>query len=358
MDTSIVILIAVLIAGFLGFVVFYLTKQMKDLKADIKNDENNVLMEWLKDMKGSVDKNSEVLERQLKDQRETLDQQMRAHREAMNQQTKLIWERLDVSQNVIRDVQKQLGGLQEFGNDMKDLSNVLKSPKLRGGLGEQFLYEILENYMPKEMYATQYKFRDGAACDAVVFTDKGIIPIDSKFPMENFKLMVTAESQVDREKFKKIFVGDVKKRIEEIAGKYILPAEKTTEQAVMYIPSENVYYELIVNTPEIEDYAKKKNVVMTSPNTLAYFLKVILVAYQQSELQKHASEILKSLSGIKIEAEKFSDDLDVLEKHISNSYKSMDGIKNRFTKLFGRIESVHQLDTPEQNGQQKKLLEE
>jgi len=310
-------------------------------------------MEWLKEMKTSVEKNSEVLERQLKESRETLDNQMKGQREVMNQQTKLIWERLDKSSDVVREVQKQLGGITEFGKDMKDLSNVLKSPKLRGGLGEQFLYEILANSLPNEMYKTQYKFKDGTTCDTVVLTDKGIIPIDSKFPMENFKAMQTTDSDEQRDRFKKTFINDVKKRIDEIASKYILPAEGTTEQAIMYIPSENVAYELLVNTPEIEEYSKNKSVILASPNTLSYFLKVLLVAYQQHELEKHAGKILKALSGIKIEAEKFNEDLGVLERHISNSYKSMEGVKGRFGKLFGKIESVQSLEEPDQ----KKLLE-
>ena len=310
-------------------------------------------MEWLKEMKGSVDKSSDVLEKQLSQQRGTLDEQMKGHREAMNAQTKLIWERLDASQDVIRTVQKQLGGIQEFGNDMKDLSNVLKSPKLRGGLGEQFLYEILESFLPHDHFKTQYKFRDGAVCDAVVFTEKGIIPIDSKFPMENFAAMLKADAQSERDKLKKVFIGDVKKKIEEIATKYILPEEGTTHQAIMYIPSENVYYELIVNTPEIESYAKEKNVVMASPNTLSYFLKVLLVAFHQQSLEKHAGEVLKALDGIKLEASKFNDDLDVLEKHISNGYKSMDGIRTKFSRLFNKIEKIQVIDDTEQ----KKLLE-
>ena len=250
---------------------FYLSSQFKKSE----KSEDTALIEWLKDMKGTVEKNTEVMERQLKDQRSTLEEQMKNQRETLSQQTKFISERLEKSSDVIREVQKQLGGIQEFGTDMKDLSNILKSPKLRGGLGEQFLYEILENFLPKDLFKTQYKFKDGNVCDAVVFTDKGIIPVDSKFPMENFKAMITAETQPERDKFKKVFNADVKKRIDEISSKYILPEEKTTEQAIMYVPSENVYYELIVNTPEIEDYAKNKNVIMASPNTLSYFLKVL-----------------------------------------------------------------------------------
>lgn len=351
MDTQTLLIFLLLVVGAVVSLGYYLSSQLKKSG----KSEDTVLMEWLKDMKGTIEKNTEVLERQLKDQRSTIEEQMKNHRETLSQQTKFISERLEKSSDVIMEVQKQLGGIQEFGTDMKDLSNILKSPKLRGGLGEQFLYEILENFLPKDLYKTQYKFKDGDVCDAVVLTDKGIIPIDSKFPMENFKAMITAETQAEREKFKKTFVSDVKKRIEEISSKYILPEEKTTEQAIMYVPSENVYYELVVNTPEIEDFSKNKNVIMASPNTLSYFLKVLLVAYQQNELQKHTGEILKALAGIKVEAGKFNEDLNVLERHISNSYKSMDGVKSRYTKLFTRIDRVQAIEKKIE--EEPKLLE-
>jgi len=337
------LLLAFLIGGVVAFLVYFFSNQIKGLKEELKGDENQVLVEWLKDMKLSVDKSSDVMGEQLKQQRDSMDRQ-----------TKLIWERLESAQEVIRNVHKQIGGIEEFGKDIKDLSNVLKSPKLRGGLGEQFLYEILANTLPADLYKTQYKFRDGSVCDAIIKTDKGIIPIDSKFPMENFKAMVTAENQEVRDRFKRTFVMDVKKRIEEISSKYILPEEKTTGYAIMYIPSENVYYELVVNTPQVEEYARQKNVIMTSPNTLSYSLKVLLVAFQQQELQKHAGEILKALSGIRVEAEKFDGDLGILERHISNASKAAETVRSKFMRLFNRIEGVQALGSGEES---KNLLE-
>jgi len=147
---NIFLLIVIFLIG-LAAVVLFMLAQLKKIKEDIKGSSDTALLEWLKNMQGSVQKNADVLERELKEQRQTLDTQMRSQREAMNQQTKLIWERLDNSSEVIRNVQKQLGGIEEFGKDMKDLSNILKSPKLRGGLGEQFLYDILQNFLPKEI---------------------------------------------------------------------------------------------------------------------------------------------------------------------------------------------------------------
>jgi len=345
MQTLIVLIFLVL--GAAGIIIFAFSSQIKKLKEDIKNDDDDkILMEWLKDMKGSVDT-------RLKDQNQTLQEQLSNQRKATTEQTKLIWERLENSSKVIQQVQKELGGISEFGRDMKDLSNILKSPKLRGGLGEQFLYEILANSLPKELFKTQYKFKDGAVCDAVVITEKGMIAIDSKFSMENFKEMVTQETQELRDKYKKQFIRDVKARIDEISSKYILPEEGTTDFAVMYVPSENVYYELIVNTPEIEDYSRNKSVFITSPNTLNYQMRAILVAYQQNELQKHAGDILKSLSGIKSEAVKFDEELGVLGGHIVRTYKAMDGVRIKFSRLFGKIESTQALGTPEDT---KKLV--
>lgn len=337
------ILIALVLAFAVFIIVYVFTNQISKLKSELVSDDEKVLLEWLKDMKSSVDKNSDTLERQLNDQRKSLEDQLSQQRVAMDKRTKLIWERLDKTSEVIQGVQQHLGGLQEFGKDMKDLSNILKSPKLRGGLGEQFLYEILDNYLPKDLFATQYKFADGTVCDAIVKNSDSLIPIDSKFPMENFKLMQTLENDKERASAKKTFIRDVKKRIDEISSKYILPQEGTSEQAIMYVPSETVYYELVVNTPEIEEYARHKNVFLTSPNTLVSFLNVLLVGHRRQELQKHADEILKALAGIRVEGEKFDKDLGVLDGHLERASKSMHNVRTNYGKLFGRIDMAQRL---------------
>lgn len=341
-----ILIFSILFLGGLGLLAYLIINQIKSVKKDLKEElkEDAVLTQWLQEMKKSMDRNTDTLQNQLDSQRKTLDEELKHQREAMNKQTKVMWERLENASEVIGKVQEHLGGLNELGKDMKDLNNILKSPKLRGGLGEQFLYEILEAALPHDLFKTQFKFKNGATCDAVVFTDKGIIPIDSKFPMENFKEMMTTDSDKNRETYKKKFVRDVKNRIDEISDKYILPEEGTTEQAVMYIPSENVFYSLIVHSPKVEEYAKQKNVVMASPNTLSYFLKIILVAYQQHELEKHAKHIIKALGGIKVEAAKFGSDLDTLARHVTNSHKNMEKITSSYNNLFSRLERVQNIE--------------
>jgi DNA recombination protein RmuC len=340
MDLSILLLIM----ASIGVIAYVILTQLKSLKENLRdNKDNQVLMEWLKEMKTTVDKSSDVLERQLTNQRVSLEDRLKQQTERMDKQTKLIWERLTEAQKIIGDVNKQIGGIEEFGKDIKDLSNVLKSPKLRGGLGEQFLNELLANALPHELFKVQYEFKDGSKCDAAIITEKGIIPIDSKFSAENFRAMAIAEKEDAREKFKKEFLKDVKKRVDEIADKYIKPDEGTTEFALMYIPSESVYYELIVNSSEVEDYAQRKNVYLTSPNTLFSKLKIFVAAYQRFELQKHTGEILKALESIKIEAEKFDGDLSVLEKHITNATKAAENVRSKYTKLFGKIDKVSEI---------------
>ena len=344
MSIQTLIILTILFLSGLGLIAYLLANQLKTLKKELKSDKDTVLTQWLQEMKKSMDRNTDTLQSQLGDQRKTLDEELKSQRASMDKQTKVLWERLENTTEVIGRVQKHLGGLTELAKDMKDLNDILKSPKLRGELGEQFLYEILESSLPKDLFKTQYKFKNGAVCDAVVFTDRGIIPIDSKFPMENFKKMITADSDQARDDFKKKFLRDAKKRIDEIANKYILPEEGTTEQAVMYIPSENIFYELIVHSSQIEEYARRQKVLMTSPNTFSFFVKTILVAYQQHELEKHAKNIIKALAGIKVEAKKFGGDLDTLGRHITNSYKNMDRITSSFSNLFGRIERVQEVE--------------
>ena len=339
------VILILLIGGAVGIVIYAFSNQIKKLQKN--EDKEEIILDWLKtmkdDMQGSVEKNSEVLERQLKEQRE-----------AMNKQTKMIWERLENSSKVMQQVHKELGGITEFGKDMKDLSNVLKSPKLRGGLGEQLLYEILKNNLPVELYKTQHKFKSGDVCDAVITLEDKLIPIDSKFPMENFKLMINEDNDDARMRAKREFAKDVEKRIDEISKKYILPEEGTTDYAIMYIPSENISYEIIVNTPQILEYAEQKRVICASPNYISYLLKIFFLGYQEKEFEKQAGKVLTEIKGVAMEAQKFGEDLGVLERHITHTYKAMDNIKIKFGRLFGKIESIQAIG----GGEKEKQLEQ
>lgn len=338
----------------------FLYTQMKTFKNQDQNAKDQLLLDWLKTMKeevtNSINKSSQILEEQLKTQREALNKQLMDQRVEVTKQsaelarnlTQNLNQQLNNAQEVIRNIQKQLGGIEEFGKNIKDLSDVLKAPKSRGGFGEQILQEILSNILPKELYKIQHKFKENVICDAVVFIDKGIIPIDAKFPLDNYRASINLEDAQEREKARKNFITDVKRKIDDIASKYILPDEGTIENGIMYVPSESIYYDIMVNMPELLDYARNKNVIFASPNTMTYLLKVVLVAYRQYELQKHAAEIQKALSSVQIEAQKFNDDLSILEGHISRAYQSMGKVRSNFGKFFSKLQSVHSLESTQE----------
>ena len=316
-QTLLLIIGAIVIVGF--FVFF---RQLQELKEKKEDKSQDVLMKWLQEMRSSVDKNTETLQQRL---------------EATN---KAINERLDNAAKVIGMVGKEVGQMSEIGRSMKDLQDFLRSPKLRGNIGEQVLRELLGQFLPKESFHLQYRFRSGDIVDAAIKTESGIIPIDSKFPMENFKQMMKSESESEKKVYEKEFGRDVKKHIDDIAKKYILPEEGTIDYALMYIPSEPVYYEIMSNIPELSDYAHRKRVLPVSPSTFYAYMRAILMSFEGKKIEERARAILAALRGIKGDSEKFGDALRVLTKHINDTKNTSDLVNSRYIALSSKIETA------------------
>ena len=247
MNSDLLVLASILIAGF-AIVIYFVRKQ--------NSSPDSSLIEWMKSMQSSFDSNSK-----------TMNSTLLSNSRQLN-------ERLDNAARVIAAVQKNIGEMSEIGRSMRDLQEFLQSPKLRGNIGEQVLKELLSQMLPKASFNMQYAFKNGSIVDAAIKTEAGIIPIDSKFPMENFRAMNSNDG--DRKGAEKAFVSDVKKHIDDIAKKYILPAEGTIDYALMYVPSESVYYE-IVNNSTLFDYSQKLRVLPVSPMTFYAYLRAILM---------------------------------------------------------------------------------
>lgn len=272
-----------------------------------------------------------------------LNQNVQGMSQRIDETTRAISVRLDRAAEVIQGVSRELGHVQEIGRSMKDLQDFLRSPKLRGNIGEQVLNDLLEQYFPRTNFDTQYQFNSGERVDAILKTDKGLIPIDAKFPMENFQKLQRAETDEPRAAAVKDFIRDVKKHATDIARKYILPSEGTVDFAVMYIPSEAVYYEVIRQDEDLNEFAREKHVLFVSPNSFYYFLRVLMIGLEGKRVEEGSRKILEALRAIQQDASRFAEQLGVLTTHLTNAKNALDRVNSEHAKLSGKIEDVRLL---------------
>lgn len=261
--------------------------------------------------------------------------------------------RLDKAATVIQDVTKNLGSLGEatkrifeVGKDIAGLQEILRSPKLRGGLGELFLGDLLGQILPPAHFTLQHRFKSGEAVDAVIRLGSGLVPVDAKFPLENFRRVIEVAAEEERKAAKKKFINDVKKHIDAISGKYILPDEGTFDFALMYIPAENVYYELVIKDEAIDtdkgllSYAFARRVIPVSPNSFYAYLQTILLGLKGMHIEERAQEILKSLARLSGDFDRFKGDFDLVGKHLTNVKMRYDDADKRLGKFDERLRSL------------------
>jgi len=320
MESQLPIIILILLC--FGAVIFFLNKKLSDLK---KPQENEALLEWLKSMQEAVRLNSSDLTKVLQENSKQLN------------------ERLDKAASVIRDVGKEVGQMSEIGRNMRELQDFLKSPKLRGNIGEQVLKDLIAQMFPKNSFHLQYQFKSGERVDAAIKTAAGILPIDSKFPMENFQRMIKGQSDAEKKEAQTEFSKDVKKHIAAIAKKYILPIEGTMDFALMYVPSESVYYE-IVNLPDIMDFARNERVYIVSPSTLYAHLQTILLSFEGKKIESRSREVFKLLRALQIDYNKVDENLGILGKHINNASSQFSNVATGFNQLGYKLTSTKTLE--------------
>ncbi len=321
MQIEFVIIGIIIVLGFI-LILFFFNKKLAGLE---KNKPDAALLEWLRSMQSTIDSSSTHMVKTLQENSKQLN------------------ERLDRAATVIRDVGHEVGQMSEIGRSMKELQDFLKSPKLRGNIGEQVLKDLISQMFPKNSFHIQYQFKSGERVDAAIQTDAGILPIDSKFPMENFQKMSKAENNIDKKLFEKEFAKDIKKHIIDIANKYILPEEGTMDFALMYVPSESVYYEL-VNMLDIMDFAKQSRVYVVSPTTLYAHLQTILLAFEGKKIESRSRDLFKMLRALQVDFHKVEENMAVLGRHINNTSSQFANVNTGFSQIGQKINSTKNLD--------------
>lgn len=332
-------LLIILIVVVGGFIVLYILLTKELAKGSLASD-TPTLIAWLKSMQGSIESTNKALNDSMRGQTTDVAKMLQTSSKELN-------ERLDTAARVIGDLKQNLGEMSEVGKGIKSLQEFLQSPKLRGNIGEHVLSDMIGQTFPKNSFHLQYAFSSGVKVDAVLKTDAGLLCIDSKFPMENFTIMHKGETEGVRAAAKKQFMMDVKKHVSDISKKYILPEEGTMDFALMYIPSESVYYE-IANMEELMEYARKQRVYPVSPNTLYAHLQVLLLSFQGKDLEQKSLEVFRLLRAIQKDYSKVEENIGVLSKHVNNAYNTMSTVSGSFSLLGQKLSRTKTLDTKDE----------
>jgi DNA recombination protein RmuC len=343
----------------------------------------NAFLAWMflkpKEQKPEQSDGMLLLQRQLQDLTKTMDNRLSQTADKMYDSLK---DQSQQSQQLIRDINKQVNeqlrdvvekttavgesSKQVFAvaDQLKELQNILKNPKQRGILGEYYLETVLQNVLPPDSFQMQYAFPDGEIVDAVVFVKGKVIPIDSKFSLDNYNRLVEAADGADKAQYEKTFLNDLKLRITETA-KYIRPSEKTTDFAFMFIPHEGIYYDLLSNKVGagednlIQRAAGKYKVIIVSPTSFLAYLQTVLQGLKAMEIEEKAQDIIKNVEKLSGHIAKYEDyyqklgkTLETTVNHYNAGYKELTKIDKDVTRITGESAGVEALtiDKPKQLG--------
>jgi DNA recombination protein RmuC len=282
-----------------------------------------------------------------------LNERLREGGDQLQRSQHTIGERLDNAAKVVGDVQRGLGELREatakvyeVGRDVASLQDILRAPKLRGGLGEFLLCDLLAQVLPAAHYAIQHEFRGGERVDAVVRLGGGLVPVDAKFPLEDFRRLLQAADDDERARAKRAFGVRLRKHIDDIAAKYIRPDEGTFDFALMYVPAENVYYETIVRDDDLGAeralgaYALERRVVPVSPNSFYAYLQAIVLGLRGLRIEARAEEVMGQLSRLGADLGRLRDDFRLVGKHLGNAQQAYAAADRRLDRLGTKVSAI------------------
>ncbi|MFA7252775.1 MAG: DNA recombination protein RmuC [Candidatus Paceibacterota bacterium] len=343
METLSTILLIVITAGVILAIIILLKKKPEEVKKD--DTGLNLILQQINELNRTVDN-------KISESSKHMNESMRTQ--------------FTESSKLIRDVTQGLTKLDEtnrqvvsFADQLQSLQDILKNPKHRGILGEYYLETLLQNVLAPTQFKMQYAFENGEIVDAVVFVKEKIIPIDSKFSLENYNKLSVEQNPVEKEKLEKAFVGDLKLRIQETA-KYIRPKEGTMDFAFMFIPHEAIYYDLLVNKIGavaeetdnlIQRAANKYKVIIVSPTSFLAYLQTVLQGLKAMQIEESAKEIRKNVEGLQKHLKSFEEyqgklgkSLETTVNHYNNSNKEFKKLDKDVVRITGKESDIDLLE--------------
>jgi len=382
---SLVVIVLIILCVMIGALLIILGKLLRQKSAEggdasllvqqqmdaLRSEVSQSLKNTADLLGGSLQRTTDVVFQSLKTTTDTVGQQLALVTSQLSSVTHQlqtntgdVGTRLDRAASVIQSVQNKLGELsqatqeiKELGQSVSKLEEMLKAPKFRGGLGELLLEDLLKQVLATGFYETQYTFRNGQTVDAIILTAGGKVPVDSKFPLENFRRMIEARSEQEKKTAARTFVSDVKKHIDAIAEKYIVPDEGTFDFALMYIPAENIYYETIIKDEMFGEekgifaYATEKHVVPVSPNSLYAHLMVIVKGLKGMQIERRAREVYEQLKRLESDLQKFADVFETLGGQLTNAKNNYDKADKQLGNFIHRLTSIQSLPEAESSRQ-------
>ncbi len=354
----IIILIAIIIGFAAIFLLFrrYLSRQAIERQNEKENEKTalsflqNQINEIGRAVHSGMGESNKTLQNQFSEYAKIIENVNKNNRELAERLTKL------------DETNKQVVN---FADQLKNLQDILKNPKQRGILGEYYLETVLKNVLPPGTYQMQYAFSDGIIVDAAVFVDKRIIPIDSKFSLENYNRILEAKEPTEKKKYEAAVISDLKTRIDE-TSKYVKPEENTMDFAFMFIPSEAVYYDLLINkvgataddTNNLINYAGKKRVIVVSPTSFLAYLQTVLQGLKNQKISEQTKEIIKQVENLRKHLLNFDDYMQKMGKNLgttvsayNSAYKEFGKIDKDVVKITGETMNIEPelLDKPKED---------
>lgn len=335
MLTIILTVLTVLVLGVLALLAVMLRNAGTQQQELLRQNEAVVLLgQQIESLREAQDRRGESIDKNLRDSQQNITQF------------------LQNSQKTLTDLHKNIGEVQsagrrmlEVGEEVRKLQDIFKNPKQRGQLGEFSLQRLLEEVLPAGSFKMQHQFRNNRIVDALIVMPGYSVPIDAKFPLPNFEQILAAENDAERDRARRQFHKDVTTHIDKIAGSYILPDEGTLDLALMYVPAENVYYEIVTQTAgdkaDLISYAQGKRVIPVSPNLLYAYLMTIVMGLKGMQIEKQAAEIRRNLGRLAGDFSAFVATWDILGKHLRNAAGQYDTGRGQLDKFGLQLEQIH-----------------